>query len=197
MPAPHILPEWLWIPIQAPVTGTSSSGNKAPGSRSPQGWSPPSWGWAAHQLPSGPLLQRQMQTPACSDAGSLAAPTGVAELNDSVTLATRNNNIITVRAIFHLSSLTPELLLGSPARLRSLKLLRAPPHPPASAPRRASSSRSSGQAALAPESQGAAAFISRVFGQERKGRAHQPEHPSNICQHLGYKPSGDLTGIPA
>lgn len=43
----------------------------------------------------------------------MAAPAGVAEVNDSVTLATRNNNIITVRAIFYLSSLTPELLLHS------------------------------------------------------------------------------------
>lgn len=53
------------------------------------------------------------QRAALRETGSTAAPAGVAGVNDSVTLAARNNNIITVRAIFHLSSLTPELLLSS------------------------------------------------------------------------------------
>ena len=79
-------------PLPLPLAGAGDEYQRLGGARLPEHGP---WSWAAQQLSSGLLPQRQAKTPVLTpgneqlcETGSPAAPAGVAEINDSVTLAT-------------------------------------------------------------------------------------------------------------
>lgn len=130
------------------------------------------------------------------ETGSLAAAAGVAEVNDSVTLAPRNNNIITVRAIFHLSSLTPELaaLLSLPTP-RSLVLARSlsPSRCTEISPAMSHLFRNQWPTGFASKSQEAAGLISTRGLPRREERKSPPAHilgPASVNSRVTNNPQG-------